>query len=51
MDKKLTSDIPSDDKAIVLAIEAASAKIGHAIEHTRKDQAQIEQLKAEHAQC
>jgi hypothetical protein len=47
MDKTLTSDIPSDDKAIILAIEAASAEIGHAIEQMRKDQAEIEQLKAE----
>jgi hypothetical protein len=47
MDKTLISDIPSDDKAIVLAIEDASAEIGQAIEHMRKDQAEIEQLKAE----
>jgi hypothetical protein len=38
IDKTLTSDIPSEDKTIVLAIEDASAEIGQAIEHMRKDQ-------------
>ena len=47
MDKTLTSDIPVDDKTIVLAIEDASAEIGLVIEHMRRDQAEIEQLKAE----
>ena len=47
MDKALTSDMSSDDKAIVLAIEAASAEIGQAIEQMKKDQAEIERLKAE----
>ena len=47
MDKTLTSDIPSDDKAMVLAIEVASIEIGQAIEQMKKDQAEIEQLKAE----
>ncbi|MEK6325758.1 MAG: hypothetical protein AABN33_29300 [Acidobacteriota bacterium] len=43
----MTSDIPSDDKAIVLAIDDASAEIGQVLEHMRKDQAEIDQLKAE----
>jgi hypothetical protein len=47
MDKTLTSDIPSDDKATVLAIDDTSAEIDQVIEHMRKDQAEIEQLKAE----
>ena len=47
MDKTLTSDISSDDRAIVLAIEDASAEIGQAIEQMRNDQTEIEQLKAE----
>ena len=47
MDKTPPSNIPSNDKAIVLAIEEASTKIGQAIEHMRKDQVEIEQLKAE----
>lgn len=47
MDKTLTSDIPSDDKSIVLAIDDTSAEIDQVIEHMRKDQAEIDQLKAE----
>ena len=47
MDKTLTSDIPSDDKATVLAIDDTSAEIDQVIEHMRKDQAEIDQLKAE----
>ena len=47
MDKTLTSDIPSDDKAMVLAIEDASIEIGQAIEQMKKDQAEIDQLKTE----
>jgi len=47
MDKTLTSNIPSDDKAMVLAIEDASVEIGQAIEQMKKDQAEIEQLKTE----
>jgi len=47
MDKTLTSDIPSDDKAIALAIDDTSAEIDQVIEQMRKDQAEINQLKAE----
>lgn len=47
MDKTVTSDIPSDDKPIVLAIDDASAEIGQVIKHMKKDQTEIEQLKAE----
>ena len=47
MDKTLLSDIPSDDKAIVLAIQDTSAEIDQVIEHMRKDQAEIDRLKAE----
>jgi len=47
MDNKLISDSPSDDKALVLAIEGASAELNQVIEHMRKDQAEIDQLKAE----
>lgn len=47
MNKTLTSDIPSDDKATVLAIDDTSAEIDQVIEHMRKDQAEIDQLKAE----
>lgn len=40
--------MPSDDTTeIVLAIEDASAEIDQAIEHMRKDQTEIDQLKAE----
>lgn len=47
MDKTLTSDIPSDDKAIISAIDDASAEIGQVIKQMREDQAEIDQLKAE----
>lgn len=47
MKKTLTSDISSDDKATLLAIDDTSAEIDHVIEHMRKDQAEIDQLKAE----
>jgi hypothetical protein len=47
MDKTLASDIPLEDKTLILAIEDASAEIGRAIDCMKKDQAEIEQLKAE----
>lgn len=47
MDKLLASDMPLDDKGIVLAIENASAEIGRTIEQMRKDQAEIDRLKTE----
>lgn len=47
MDKTLISDIPSDDEAIVLAIQDTSAEIDQVIEHMRNDQAEIDRLKAE----
>jgi hypothetical protein len=47
MHKLLNSDITSDDKDIVLTIDDASAEIGQVIEHMRKDQAEIDQLKTE----
>ena len=47
MKRTLTSDIPSDDRATVLAIDDTSAEIDQVIEHMRKDQAEIDQLKAE----
>jgi prefoldin subunit 5 len=37
----------SDDKAMVSAIGAASVEIDRAIERMRRDQAEIEKLKAE----
>jgi len=45
MKKTLTSDISSDDTATLLAIDDTSAEIDHVIEHMRKDQAEIDQLK------
>ncbi|MEK6409138.1 MAG: hypothetical protein AABN34_19615 [Acidobacteriota bacterium] len=45
------SDMSSDDKAMVSAIEAASVEIDRAIERMRNDQAEIDQLKERHAQC
>lgn len=47
MDKTPTSDFSSDDKAIALAIEDTFVEIEQAIEQMKKDQAEIEQLKAE----
>lgn len=47
MDKTLTSDVPSDDKAIALAIDDTSVEIDQVIERMRKDQAEIDHLKAE----
>ena len=47
MDKTMTSDLSSDDKTIILAIEDASAEIGRVIEQMRRDQAEINQLKIE----
>ena len=47
MDKTLTSNISSDDKAIALAIDDTSAEIDQVIEHMRKDQAEIDKRKAE----
>ena len=47
MDKTVISDINSDDKAIALAIDDTSAQIDHVLERMRKDQAEIDRLKAE----
>ena len=44
---KHCSDMSSGDKAIVSAIDNASAELGQVIERMRSDQAEIEQLKAE----
>lgn len=44
---KRCSDMSSDDKDIVLAIDDTSAQIDQVIEHMRKDQTDIDQLKAE----
>ena len=48
MDKTRTPDISSDDEAkIVSAIEDASAEISRALERMKKDQAEIDRLRAE----
>ncbi len=47
MDKTLISDIPSDDEAIAVAIDDTSAEIDQVLEQMRKDQAEIDRLKAE----
>jgi hypothetical protein len=48
MDKPLASDISSDEAAdIKAAIEETCAEIARAVEQMRKDQAEIDQLKAE----
>ena len=41
------SDMSSDDKAIVSAIDDASAELERVIERMRSDQTEIERLKAE----
>ena len=48
MDKSLTSDVtPEEANNIKAAIDDTCAEIAHAIEQMKKDQAEIEQLKAE----
>jgi hypothetical protein len=48
MDKTLTSDVtPEEANNIKLAIEDTCVEIARAIEQMSKDQAEIEQLKAE----
>jgi hypothetical protein len=45
--KTLISDVPLDDKAIVLAIQDTFEEIDQVIEHMRKDHTEIDRLKAE----
>jgi hypothetical protein len=48
MDKTLISDVASEEEnSIQAAIEDTCAEIARAIEQMEKDQAEIEQLKAE----
>jgi hypothetical protein len=48
MDKTLASDVtPEEANNIKAAIEVTCAEIAHAIEQMRKDQQEIDQLKAE----
>ena len=48
MDKTLTSDVtPEEANSIQAAIEDTCTEIARAIEQMEKDQAEIEQLKAE----
>ncbi len=48
MDKTLTSDVtPEEASSIKAAIEDTCTEIARAIEQMEKDQAEIEQLKAE----
>jgi hypothetical protein len=48
MDKTLTSDVtPEEINSIKTAIENTCAEIARAMEQMEKDQAEIEQLKAE----
>ena len=47
MDKSLTSDVTPDEANIKAAIENTCAEIARAIELMRKDQEEIDRLKAE----